>query len=106
DFKQLGGNAIFISRYNHRGEVSGNYIHDIGASAVSLAGDPGAVRSPSFQYQEFVSAANIDTTPGPKTDNYPSQIVVADNLIHHIGQIEKQVAGVHLSMTMKNDIIH
>ncbi|HLR25322.1 MAG TPA: PDZ domain-containing protein [Fodinibius sp.] len=106
DFKQLGGNAIFISRYNRNGEVSGNYIHDIGASAVSLVGDPGAVRSPSFQYQEFVPAASIDTTSGPKTDNYPSQIVVEDNLIRHIGRVEKQVAGVQISMSADIDVRH
>src|SRR5699024_3271282 len=69
---QLRRHAIFISRYNRNGGVSGYYMHDIGASAVSLGGDPGAVRSPSFQCQEFVPAASIDTTSGPKTDNYPS----------------------------------
>jgi hypothetical protein len=98
-FKDLGGNAIFLSNYNRLNEISGNHISKAGASAICLVGDPAAVRSPSFEYHEFVSVKNRDKTPGPKTDNFPSECSITDNLIHDIGTIEKQVSGVQLSMT-------
>jgi hypothetical protein len=97
-FSQLGGNAIFISNYNRRANISNNHIYNIGASAVSFVGSANAVRSPSFEYNEFVPEVDIDFEVGPKTDEYPSQSLVDNNLIHDIGLVEKQVAGVQLSM--------
>lgn len=105
-FKQLGGNAIFVSNYNRHVKITGNIIKNIGASAICFVGDPGAVRSPSFQYQESVPAGEMDTIPGPKTPNYPSKSLVKNNLIHHIGRIEKQTAGVMIAMASKIDIVH
>ncbi len=65
-FSELGGNAIFVSNYNRDINVSGNDIHDIGASAIVFVGSPEAVRSPSFRYEQFVPLNEIDRTPGPK----------------------------------------
>lgn len=97
-FYSLGGNAIFVSNYNRDITISGNEISDIGASAVSFVGSPDAVRSPSFEYNEFIPLKNMDMKPGPKTANYPSKSRVYNNLIHDVGRVEKQVAGVQLSM--------
>jgi hypothetical protein len=105
-FVDLGGNAVFVSNYNRKTEISGNEIHDIGASAISFVGNPDAVRSPSFEYNEFVSLDEMDFTPGPKTPNYPSDSLVSNNLIYDIGLVEKQVAGVQLSMAMNITVSH
>tara|TARA_R110002153_G_scaffold40633_3_gene116262 strand:- start:38516 stop:40930 length:2415 start_codon:yes stop_codon:yes gene_type:complete len=105
-FSQLGGNAIFVSNYNRFAKIFNNHIHDIGASAVSFVGNPSAVRSPSFEYHEFVSEPDLDFQVGPKSDQYPSQSLVDNNLIHDIGLIEKQVAGVQLSMTSEITVSH
>jgi hypothetical protein len=69
-------------------------------------GDPNAVRSPSFEYNQFVPLAQIDRTPGPKTNNYPSGCIVYNNLMFELGQIEKQSAGVQLSMCRNITISH
>ena len=98
DLYHLGGNAVMFSRYNRWGRVSGCHIHDIGASAVCFIGDPSAVRSPSFNYSQYIDLANMDLTPGPANALYPESCSVTDNLIHDIGLYEKQVAGVELSM--------
>jgi hypothetical protein len=102
----LGGNAIFFNNFNRNCEVSGCLISEIGASAVCFVGDPDAVRSPCFQYNEFVPLAQIDRTPGPKTSNYPADCLVSDNLMFDLGLIEKQSAGVELSMCQSIRVSH
>ncbi|HMI04132.1 MAG TPA: PDZ domain-containing protein, partial [Pedobacter sp.] len=105
-FNSVGGNAIVFTNYNRNNEVSACRIDRAGSSAVIFAGDPGAVRSPLFRYEEFNDLAAIDKTPGPKTDNYPSDCLVYNNLIEYIGQTEKQVAGVEISMAMNIVVRH
>lgn len=102
----LGGNAVFFSNYNRRSAVSGSHFTRIGASAICFVGDPDAVRSPSFEYNQSVPLDQIDTTPGPKTDNYPSHCLVFDNLIHKIGLFEKQITGIELSMCQSVTVSH
>jgi len=110
EFINLGGNVIFSSGYNRNMEITENHIHDCGASAISFVGDSSAVRSPSFQYNETVNIKEMDTVVGPKNDLYPSGCKVENNLIHRIGRVEKQVAGVQISMAMnihvKNNSIY
>jgi len=94
----LGGNAVFFNNFNRNCEVSGCQISDIGASAICFVGDPSAVRSPSFEYHQYVALASLDRTPGPLTNNYPAECRVYNNLMFNLGRVEKQSAGVELSM--------
>lgn len=98
EFDQVGGNAIFVNNYNRRTLVKGCHIHDTGASGVCFVGDPNAVRDPLFEYGQKNDLANIDRTPGPKTQNFPALGTVADCLIHGVGRIERQPAGVQIQM--------
>jgi len=102
----LGGNAVFFNNYNRHCEVSGCLISEIGASAFCFVGDPKAVRSPSFEYWQYVPLAQIDRTPGPKTNNYPAECKVFDNLMFNLGVVEKQSAGVELSMCQSITVSH
>jgi hypothetical protein len=104
--RNLGGNAVFFNRYNRNCEVSGCLISEIGASAVCFVGDPEAVRSPSFEYNEFVPLSQLDRIPGPKTDNYPADCSICDNLMFDLGLTEKQSAGVELSMCQSITVRH
>ncbi len=106
EFDQLGGNAVFVNDYNRRIRITGCDIHDTGASAVALVGDPRAVRNPLFEYQQRQSYADIDKTPGPQTDNYPADCTVEDCLLRHFGVVEKQATGVQISMSMGITIRH
>lgn len=99
-FNSVGGNAVFFNNYNRHSEVSGCHIENAGASGVCFVGDPAAVRSPSFEYNQAVSYDQLDKQAGPKTNNYPAECKVSDNLMHGLGQVEKQVAGVEISMAM------
>ena len=98
EFDQVGGNAVFVNNYNRRVKVAGCHIHDVGASGVCFVGDPKAVRNPLFEYNQTNDLSKIDRTPGPKTDNYPADSIVEDCLIHGIGRVERQPAGVQISM--------
>lgn len=102
----LGGNGIFISNYNRNVSIKSNHLKDIGASAILFVGNPDAVRSPAFEYYQFMDLNEMDCQPGPKSDNYPAFCTVFDNLIHGIGLFEKQVTGVELSMCMNITVSH
>ncbi len=105
-FFSLGGHALFVSRYNREINIENNQIHHIGGNAIAFVGDPDAVHSPAFRYEEAVSLDTMDFTPGPKTDNYPAFCRAYGNLIHSIGQVEKQVSGVQISMAMDIKVEH
>lgn len=98
EFDQVGGNAIFVSNYNRHALVKGNHIHDTGASGICFIGDPNALRDPLFAYGEKNEISKLDLTPGPKTENYPAQCTVEDCLIHGIGTVERQPAGITIDM--------
>jgi len=105
-FNTVGGNAVFMSNYNRNNLVSGCHIAFAGASGVCFVGDPKAVRSPSFEYGQFVPLNEIDRVPGPKTNNYPSNCTVENTLMYGLGTVEKQVAGVEISMAMDIKVSH
>lgn len=98
EFDQVGGNAIFVNNYNRRVLIKGCHIHDAGASGVCFVGDPAAVRDPLFEYNQSHDLSKVDPAPGPKSDNYPADSIVEDCLIHGIGRVERQPAGVQISM--------
>lgn len=102
----LGGNAVFFNKFNRECEVSGCLVSEIGASAFCFVGDPDAVRSPNFKYWEFTPLAQIDRTPGPKNNNYPANCTLFDNLMFDLGLVEKQSAGVELSMCQSITVSH
>ena len=97
-FDQVGGNAIFFSDYNRNIEVIGCHIRDAGSNGIAFVGNPEAVRSPLFQYEQRQSLADIDTTPGPKSNGYPAHALVEDCLVVRTGRVEKQTAGIQVSM--------
>ena len=102
----LGGNAVFVSNYNRNIRISGSHFTNVGASAICFVGSPNAVRSPSFEYGQSVALDEIDRGFGPKTNEYPANCIVHDNLIHTIGLFEKQITGVQLSMCHAITISH
>ena len=105
-FHELGGNAVFVSNYNKNAVIRNNQIHDIGANGIAFVGNADAVRSPSFRYELFVPWSEMDFTPGPKNNNYPQYCSASGNLIHHIGSVEKQIAGVEIDMSAHITVSH
>jgi hypothetical protein len=106
DFSELGGNAIVVSGHARAITVRNNEISRIGASAISFVGRPDAVRSPLFEYHQSLPLSAIDRKPGPKNDDFPADSSAQDNLIHDIGEIEKQSAGVEIATAEGIKVIH
>lgn len=104
--RDIGGNAVFFSGYNRHDSVRRNHIERIGASAVCFVGRPESVRSPLFEYNERQPWISIDKTSGPCGDDYPAFCDVTDNLIHSIGEVEKQGAGIQISMSSDITVCH
>jgi hypothetical protein len=106
-FDALGGNGLFVSGYARRVTIQTNKFVGIGASAVLLMGVSSAVRNPSFGYYGgTVAVGSLDKTAGPKTDDYPAQCTVTDNLFHDIGYPQKQVAAVGIDMASEITVSH
>ena len=105
-FRNLGGNAVFVNRYNLQANIRGCHFYDIGASAICVVGDTSAVRSVPNQYAKVTLPQQMDKVPGPKNHQYPRQCLIEDNLIHHIGRVEKQVAGVEIQVAAQITIRH
>lgn len=106
EFHDLGGNAIFITGYAAGDRISGNHIHHVGGSAICLVGETSAVRSGAFGYSEYVPYEKMDKVPGPANGLYPRECLVEDNLIHDLGQLEKQVAGVEIQTAAHITVRH
>ena len=102
----VGGNALFVNNYNRRLLVRSCHIFQAGGNGVALVGDPKAVRDGLVGYSSRADFADIDKTPGPKTPDYPADSRVEDCLIHEIGRVEKQVAGVEIDMAMNITVSH
>ena len=103
---QVGGNAVFVNKYNRRITVRDSIISDAGANGVAFVGSPDAVRSPLFEYGQTLPVEKIDRTPGPKTDDYPADCLVDDCLIYRTGRFEKQTAPIQISMSMSITVRH
>jgi len=103
---QVGGNAIFVNRYNRRLLVRGCHIARAGASGVAFVGDPKAVRNPLFEYGERQHLADLDRTPGPQTPDYPADCRVEDCLIYLTGRVEKQTSPVQIAMAQSITVRH
>lgn len=99
-FSELGGNAVFVNSYNREVEVNGCLFKNLGASAVCFCGNADS------RYPFDTPIETMVQHPGPKTNNYPANCTVHDNLMHDLGFIEKQVAGVHISMAEGITVSH
>ncbi|MGQ3094646.1 MAG: hypothetical protein ACT6RP_14425 [Roseateles sp.] len=106
DFRALGGHAVVVSGRAERVSVARNHIRDIGGTAIAFVGRDSAVRSPLHEYHERLDLAAIDRLPGPRSDDYPKDSEAVDNLIHDIGHIDKQAAGIQIAMAARITVDH
>ncbi len=96
-FDQLGGNGVFMDGFNDANVVSRSRFRQNGATDVQTVGSRAAVRDPSTWASQVTVLT--DTTPGPKTQDYPRNITISGNEMAGNGRFEKQTAGVNISMS-------
>lgn len=106
-FQRLGGNAVFVDGYNRHVAISSSVFQENGASDVCFVGSIAAVRNPLFAYdQKRPGLHELDTIVGPKTNDYPEDCRVEDCLMTKCGRVEKQTAGVNISMSSRITVRH
>jgi PDZ domain-containing protein len=105
-FDQLGGNCIFVSNYNRRFHAVRCHLSEACANGIAFVGDPNAVHSPLFSYDERHTIDELDLTPGPKSNNYPNECLVDDCLIYRTGRVEKQTAAIEIDMAHRINVRH
>lgn len=130
-FRQLGGNGVMMSFYNRNSSVEGCRFEDLQANGIVLVGGRDAMRdSPWCEVTDETHTEDLSTrwgyfltykiwkepvretfpstdlTPGPRTENYPRYCLIENNLITRAGELEKQAAGVLLSMCAENRVNH
>jgi hypothetical protein len=106
-FDQVGGAGVFVNGYDRRVTVTGNHFAGCGSSAILFVGNPAAVRNALAGYgTPSVPVAQVDMTAGPATGDYPASCTASDNLIHDIGDPEKQVAGVGIDIAQDITVTH
>lgn len=110
EFHRIGGNAVTISGYNKGHLIDHNEFLEIGATGILVAGLKEAVRDPS-EYDHSNHRTEIeDFTVGPKTEDYPREILIRENYFFDIGTYEKQTAAICLSVSsdilVKRNTVH
>ncbi|MBT3272674.1 MAG: right-handed parallel beta-helix repeat-containing protein, partial [Spirochaetales bacterium] len=89
-FDAVGGNGLFINRYNRDATVTGCTFSESGDSAICLVGE-------------------YESTTGTQKP-FPFECRVENNHIHHCGEYGKQIAGVYISrakrVTVGHNLIH
>lgn len=100
EFEHLGGNAAFMS-----GGVSGVRVercsfHDVGASCACFVGRPECLRYGYTNYGDAETAVD-EVAVGPAGTGCARDCEVRDCLMHDFGTVEKQCAGVEISMAAR-----
>jgi hypothetical protein len=103
---QVGGNAVFVNKYNRRATVRGCRIAEAGASGLCFVGDPKAARNPLSNFDQVSKLEDLDRTPGPRNQNYPADCLVDDCLIQRTGRVEKQTAGIEIDLARNITVRH
>jgi len=113
NFEYLGGNGVFMNSYNRNNKVTGCRFVHTGESAICFVGSPSAVRNyltwddVDLHGKNWIEMSkNKDLGSGPKTPDYPKNCVAENNIIHDIGDVGKQTAGVFISMSHKITASH
>jgi len=105
-FRDVGSNGVFVDGNCENIRITRSHFSEVGASGLCFVGRPDSVRNPLFEYNERQSIKDIVTEKGPKSDQYPKKCMVEDCLIEKVGIVEKQAAGIEISMsygiTVKN----
>lgn len=113
EFSFLGGNGVFLSGYQEGHRITGSNFEQLGATAIQIIGLPSAVRQPSYWEHALYPALPVHRTAvanpelkGPQGEDYPRDVEICQNHIGAVGLLEKQSAGINLSVSSRIRILH
>lgn len=97
-FTDLGSNGIFMSGFNDGNKVLNSRFRNSGGTDVHVVGLPDAVRNYAGNY--FTTPAIDDLGTGPKSENYPRNILIQGNDMANNGHYEKQTSSVNIGTAL------
>ena len=97
-FTDLGGNGIFLEGYNSGTEITASRFENNGATDIQVVGSPNAVRNYADNY--FTTPRISDLGSGPKTEDYPRDVLIEGNVMRNNGRYEKQTSSVNIAMAL------
>ncbi|GAA1855469.1 PDZ domain-containing protein [Microbacterium koreense] len=97
-FTDLGGNAVFLDGYNEGTEIVTSVFENNGATDVHVVGSPSSVRDYAGNY--FTTPDITDLGAGPKTEDYPRDVLIEGNAMSNHGRYEKQTSSVNISIAL------
>lgn len=97
-FTDLGSNAVFMSGYNDGTKVLTSRFRNSGGTDIHVVGLPDAVRNYAGNY--FTTPAIDDLGSGPKSENYPRNILIQGNDMANNGHYEKQTSSVNIGTAL------
>lgn len=101
-FYAVGGNAIYLERYNARNIIRHNEINRAGAHGVCLLGNRLRHAAP-----DYVPVDDLPHLPWiNRRRPMPISNEVTDNFIHHCGVLNKYTAGIFLGVSDGNLVAH
>lgn len=98
-FSECGTNALFFNGHTADAQITACSFRNLDASCICFVGTPDCVRDSrtDFSMHPVEDMNGI----GPASENYPRDCVVEDCLMQNFGRVEKQVAGVQISMSSR-----
>lgn len=97
-FTDLGGNGIFLDGFNEGTAITASRFENNGATDVHVVGSPDAVRDYADNY--FTTPRITDLESGPKTEDYPRDVLIEGNVMRNNGRYEKQTSSVNIAMAL------
>ena len=98
-FEECGTNALFFNGHIADARVSSCSFLNLDAGCICFVGLPDCVRDSRTDFETH-TVQDMDGV-GPVSENYPRDCVVEDCLMQNFGRVEKQVAGVQISMSLR-----
>ncbi len=113
EFTRIGASAVLFD--GDKSAVRSRWAHEWGWPAGEAGPRPLVNGQPAGPFMALLPAALldhavgdplVDLLPGPKTEDYPARCLVRDCLMHGLGTVEKQVAGVFISKSRDIVVSH
>ena len=105
ELRNIGGNAVFANGNVERVSIERCHFHDIGASCVCMVGHSSCLRYSFDNYDQQNRVEDLEAS-GPIGMEYVRDCRVEDCLMYDFGLVEKQCAGVQISMAARIHVAH
>ncbi len=98
-FSECGTNALFFNGHIDHARITTCLFQNLDAGCINFVGTPDCVRDSRTDFNTHAVEDLMGI--GPISENYPRDCIVEDCLMQNFGRVEKQVAGIQISMSAR-----